>query len=67
MWNKVIAIDHEEYSCPCGFSIKSTTEANSTTSIGNKFADHLLNCDYKYCFFRTKNLGNLTLKKNSFN
>lgn len=52
LWNKNVNTGYDEYSCPCGFQLSSTTGKSS--SIANKIADHLNICEYKYCFCRTK-------------
>lgn len=49
LWNKQIATKFEEYSCRCGFVVRS-----SSVCIGNKIAEHLNHCEFKYCLYRSK-------------
>ena len=60
LWNKVISIDSfEEYTCPCGFELNSQTNLSGGLSpninAGNLVADHLMNCEYKFCYFKSSN------------
>ena len=56
MWNKSQKIELEEYNCPCGFSLNSDKDNNSNSNSGNKVAEHLLNCDYKFCFYKSSTI-----------
>lgn len=49
MWNKVLTTPLEEYKCRCGFSLNSTRDNACNANTGNKVADHMMKCEYKYC------------------
>lgn len=53
LWNKQMKSKLELYNCPCGFKINSAVDNNSQANTGNKIAEHLLNCEYKYCYFQS--------------
>ena len=39
----------EDYRCQCGFSLNSTTDNACNANTGNKVAEHMMKCEYKYC------------------
>jgi hypothetical protein len=65
LWNKSLKNQYEKYECPCGFTIDSQLKVKNSDNqltinnnkldfdIGNKIADHLINCEYKYCNITT--------------
>lgn len=55
LWNKYQKTPLEEYNCPCGFRLNSEKDNKSNSNTGNIVADHLTNCEYKYCFYKSEN------------
>lgn len=55
LWNKSQKIPLEEYNCPCGFELNSKKDNKSNSNTGNRVAEHLSNCEYKYCFYKSEN------------
>jgi hypothetical protein len=53
LWNKVVKNSVEEYRCPCGFKLNAALDKSACGDTGNKFAAHLMNCEFKYCHFST--------------
>lgn len=53
LWTKPLTSKFEGYKCPCGYSVKSSTSSGGS-SLGNKVAEHLNHCEYKYCYLRSK-------------
>ncbi|CAF0707489.1 unnamed protein product [Brachionus calyciflorus] len=53
LWNKSQQIELQEYKCPCGFTLNSEKDNKSKSNTGNKVAEHLLNCEYKYCYYNS--------------
>jgi hypothetical protein len=70
LWNKNLTTKTcEIFKCPCGFTINSNKDNNSNADTGNKVAAHLMQCEYKYCDFKSIEFEGINLKnfKNQLN
>jgi hypothetical protein len=63
LWNKNLKTKTcEIFKCPCGFTINSNKDNNSNADTGNKVAAHLMQCEYKYCDFKSIEFEGINLK-----